>query len=490
MKRQRISIMHRLMAIMASLVLAGAALADPLPLNIRTGASPNDRTGDGLRTAFTKTMSAVNALNAMRGAPGGLATLGSDGKISFGQVPAFSVLTGAPAVPTDLISVVPENGTYTAGSGAPFQAEPALGPFHGASQDLTRAQTVRYFTPSGDSNKGEYGTLLNMISRSGFPTACQRNKFYPKMGSCLNGGNIYYVRHDTLGGTTAATGSGPTGTDPNTDIVDGSVIWRYDPNFTPTNGGKSNLTLMTYQEAQSGAAWTGAFAHQIATGGPKKTAFTLELDMSNYWGDYNSAPAGPTATALQVFMGGPYRSSKAFGIGQFNQPAAGNFHTVNAMEVCCASLASDNTIIDLTGSQNGFSNLGYHAGSSFTDGSNSAISFNSYGGAAIGFRHAGASAVGLRLEGTYSGFQVQGKNWNVSPDGVITAGLGLQVSKGALKPAQYKVADLFPCTPASVGSVTVVTDLPSEPAYRGVISTGGGSIVALALCTGSAWVAH
>lgn len=356
-------------------------------------------------------------------APGNPVGDAIDSKVAA-QNPALvgtSRLTGAGPT-TDLISSIPTNGTFTGAagaSGAPFQAEPALGPFHDVAQDLTRAQTVRYFTASGDSNKGEYATLYNMIATNGFPTAWQAGKAYPEGGTCLNdGGKMYRVAAGTRGGTTAASGSGPTGT--GSSINDGTVIWRYEPNFSPGNGGKTNLCLMTYQDSNSGPAWTGAFAHQIAAGGFKKNAYTLELDLNNYWGDYAGAPNGPVATALQIFLGGTHRSSSAISIGQYDTPSQGT-SLVNGMVFGGATLVRDNTIYDLTGSYNGIFNQGYHAGSAFTNGSNSAIAFNTYGDVGIGFRHSGTSGVGLKLEGVYTGFQVQGIGWNVNGSGAATA---------------------------------------------------------------------
>jgi len=232
----------------------------------------------------------------------------------------------------------------------------------------------------------------------------------------------------------------------------------------------------------------------------------MELDLVNFWGDYAAGPNGPVASALQIFTGGPHRSSSAISIGQYSPPTDST-SLINGLIFGGATLVRDNTVLDGTGSTNGYMNQGYHAGSAFTDGSNSAISFNSYGGASVGFRHAGTSAVGLQLQGAYSGFQIQGQGWNVSPAGVVTSagtvvsgnssvsgastvGGGLTVTAGALKPTQLTVAGLFPCVAASKGSVVTVTDLASEPSYRALIATGGGSISALAFCTGSAWVAH
>ncbi|KQQ20132.1 hypothetical protein ASF53_23695 [Methylobacterium sp. Leaf123] len=429
---------------------------------------------------------------------------------TFRKVTSGVSEVSGPATETlDLISSVPTNGTWVGAAGAPIKCEPVLGPFHERGTDLTRCQSARYFTATGDSNKGEYGTLLNMRSDAGFPTACERNKSYPEFGTCLNdGGKMYRVKErrgsKTYHGTTAPTGSGPTGT--GDTIVDGSVTWRYEPNFAPGNGGKTNLALMTYQGANAGATWTGAFAHQIASGGPKKTGFTLELDLNNYWGDYATGPNGPVATALQIFTGGPKRSSSAISVGQYDHPTDST-SLINGIVLCCSTLVRDNTVMDLTGSVNGYFNQGAHTGSAFTDGSTSAISFNSYGGAGIGFRHTGSSGVGLKLEGRYSGFQVQGQGWNVNPTGVVTSsgevvngsssvsgtttiGKGLTVDAGPFKPAQYAVSDLFPCRADARGSLVVVTDLSAPPAYRQTKFKGGGSLAAPVFCNGTEWEIH
>ncbi|MCP1551638.1 MULTISPECIES: hypothetical protein [Methylorubrum] len=411
----------------------------------------------------------------------------------------------------------PANGTWITNDSS-LKCEPILGPFHPAGSDLTRCGTARYITTTKDENVGEYGTLLNMESNGGFPTQCQRSKYYPEFSNCLNDGKMYRVKYadrdangnitKTYYGTTAASGTGPTGTDPNLDQVDGGVTWRYEPFFTPSNGGKVNFSLMSYQGPQSGTMWNTAMAHQIAGGGPKKTAFTMELDLNNYWGDYaTDGPAGPAATALQIFTGGPFRSSKAIGIGQYESPGAGHSALVNGIELCCASLISDNTIYDLTSSRNGYLNLGKHSGSTFTDGSNSAISFNSYGGADVGFRHAGTSAVGLQLQGAYNFFQVQGQGWTVNPAGVVTSsgsivngdssatgtatvGTGLTVNTGAFKPAKYTVATLFPCIAATDGSVIYITDLAQPSTFKQTGFTGGGNNKSLAVCNGTSWELH
>lgn len=55
-------------------------------------------------------------------------------------------------------------------------------------------------------------------------------------------------------------------------------------------------------------------------------------------------------------------------------------------------------------------------------------------------------------------------------------------------PLKAIVSTLPSCTSSNVGQLYVVTDALS-PTYGGAL-TGGSSTVALALCNGSAWLAH
>ena len=388
----------------------------------------------------------------------------------------------------DLITRVPSDGTYSADSGAPFMAEPILGPFYGAAGDFTRAQTARWFTTRDDSNKSEYGTLLNMKASTGFPKPWTPITSYVAHGTVLNNGAMYRVARP---GISASEGPGPIGT--GSDIRDGSVVWNFEPNFSPANGGKINLGVFTYQDKDAGATWTAAFDHQVAGGGLKKNATTLELDLANYWGDYAIGVTGPAATALQIFTGGPHRSSAAIAIGQYSVPRD-TTALVNGVTLCCGTLIGDNSVLDATGSHNGFMNIGKHAGSAFTDGSGSQISFNSYGGADTAFRAAGTMGVGLTLtDGIYTAYQIKGKGWNVAPDGSLTVPR-ITTSNGGLQLASYTVSRLgsLACAAGTKGSLVMLTDVSGKIAYRADIATvsGGGSETVLAFCNGRNWEMH
>jgi hypothetical protein len=63
--------------------------------------------------------------------------------------------------------------------------------------------------------------------------------------------------------------------------------------------------------------------------------------------------------------------------------------------------------------------------------------------------------------------------------------------KGGLElPNATTVAGLsaFPCNAGAQGQLRVVSDA-TTPAYNGTL-TGGGAVVTMALCNGTAWVAH
>ncbi|GJD54080.1 hypothetical protein OPKNFCMD_6861 [Methylobacterium crusticola] len=433
--------------VLTAFLVAGVdrARATDLPLAINVDPAANDRTGDPLRTAFQKTMSAVNALYYQRAQANGLATLGADGRLPSSQIPAGaafsqSISVGAGAENAiDLITSAPTNGTWiTHGS---LKAEPILGPFNGVAQDLTRAGLARWYTASGNSDTGEYANLFNMHVTGGYPTAWQGRSAYRARSTVINGGRMYVVKPGTRGGTSAASG-GPTGTTPGVDIADGSVIWRYEPNMQAANGGKTNFALMTYADTNASATWGAAIDTQISNGTNRINVNSVEIDLNNYRLDYGARAPGGSANALQIFMGGPRRSSAALAISAYDTPSdAAN--SVNGITLCCDRLVSDNSILDLTHAQ-----------------------------------------TGIRLGGVYSGYQITGTGWNVNPVGVLTAAGAVMTAGFRLAP--FTVSTLYACVPASVGTMAYVTDATS-PAYDAVVTTGGGTKLSPVFCDGTAW---
>jgi hypothetical protein len=66
----------------------------------------------------------------------------------------------------------------------------------------------------------------------------------------------------------------------------------------------------------------------------------------------------------------------------------------------------------------------------------------------------------------------------------------MTMSGGIELPPATTVAGLsaIPCTAAATGQLRVVSDA-TTPAYNGAL-TGGGAVVVIAFCNGTAWLAH
>ncbi|ACL57409.1 hypothetical protein [Methylobacterium nodulans] len=422
-------------------------------------------------------------------------TVTAPGAISGGRL----AVTGGDA-PLDLISGgMPTSGTWvTQGS---LMAEPILGPFWSrdgsgnispalVAQDLTRAGLARYYTASQNSDKGEYANLFNMNVTNGYPGNWTPNTVYKHRSTVVHGGNMYVVKDGTYGGTSGNSG-GPTGTTPGVDIPDGTVTWRYEPNKSPANGGKTNLGVFTYAEDNAGATWGVAVDTQISQGdGRRINVYSQEIDLVNYRTDYGVATPGGVATALQIFMNGPRRSSSGLsiaGLDDVSDPA----HVVNGITLCCDKLVSDNGYYDLT-----------HAGTAIRLGGTYGVGL-ALSGSFSGFQiqgpgwnvnpfgdithhsliSTGAQGVGLTFAGTYANFQINGQGWNVNPMGVITAS-GI-VMTGGLKLAPYTVSTLYPCVSGSEGTMAYVTD--ATAVTYNAVPVGGGNLKTPVFCDGTSW---
>lgn len=244
----------------------------------------------------------------------------------------------------DLITSQPPSGIYQTAGASNIQAEPILGPHWGV--DFTRARTVSYATTTLGSNVGEYMHLYNLIAATGFPAAWQANTAYLLHDTVTNGGNMYSV---TTAGTSAASG-GPSGT--GASIADGTVVWMYQAANQAENGGKVNLGVFTYADVNSGHAWGIANDLQISAGSNKVAAYAQEIDLNNYRMDYDTGPPGPAAVALQIFAGGPNRSSYAIAVAAQGTPTdPANF--VYGLTMQGAQLVSDADILLNTGANIG-----------------------------------------------------------------------------------------------------------------------------------------
>lgn len=272
MQRQRITTMKRLAVMMAGLVLSGAALADPLPLSINVGNSANDRSGDGLRTAFTKTMQAVNALNAMRGQPSGLAVLDGSGRLVVGQVPSelspakFSLQGVAPL---DL-SLSTRNGVapleyhnpnvIRLGGGNQVSICPSGSCLDGVSDgspsnDHHRTSALFSATTQDDAHSQENTLSVITTMNKGFAPQWSGSTAYAAGANVRRGAEIYRAAGACTSGTTGPSGLALSG------ITDGSCQWGW------INAGAINAKVGLYVETDvipgAGPSWGAAFNYHF-----------------------------------------------------------------------------------------------------------------------------------------------------------------------------------------------------------------------------------
>lgn len=434
---QRISIMHRLLTIMAGLVLSGVALADPLPLNINVGANPNDRSGDGLRTAFTKTMLAVNALNAMRGAPNGVATLDGEGRLIGAQgptslAPKFVGMTQIGIVNKDLAGTRNPNAMLF-GAGNSISFCPALSCIYGPSDgslnpaffDHQRASLLLSTATQMDAQAEEQTLAVTTTIGSGRLRTYAANTAYALGDNVLVPNAIYRV---TQAGTTGAN-SKPPGTRPTTApfiVTDGTVRFQWIND--QAIGGKLGVYFETQAVAGSGSAWGFANNFQIQPGAVYENAvrYGFENDFTNNDID---CPLGIDCTAFRIGVGGK-KSTQGIDITTANTATPA---LIWGLRFDGANLASESQIAcDAGGSKACLATNALGNGVSFSQ-----AFISDRATAPVGYAQSGTYTNGIALNGAYSNAQIVGSGFSVLPNGsVSTAQLGVTDGGVIVTPTQ------------------------------------------------------
>jgi hypothetical protein len=171
-----------------ALALVSPAGAADLPLAINVGQAANDGTGDTLRTAFSKTMAAVNALYLSRAAANGLATLDGTGRLVTAQLPStVATLGGDGRLPLALLPTAPTfaaltlSGSGSIGDVSLMSVTPSAGAATGtlarlladraplASPTFTGTATVPTLAITGSGSTGDAGGLS--VTATGADTA-------------------------------------------------------------------------------------------------------------------------------------------------------------------------------------------------------------------------------------------------------------------------------------------------------------------------------
>lgn len=382
------------------------------------------------------------------------------------------------------------SGFYASGAGSVYSFYPTIGYNTG---DHQRGQEYINFNSAQDATISETGIAINATMNTGLATAWAQSTVYATGAEIDTSGNVYKA---TTGGTSASTGSGPSGT--GGAITDGSVTWAYQ--CVDQCNAKMPLFISAVAGPNAGKVWGGDVATTLQSGWAGLFASSFEIDMTNNSGSN-------CATCQSLFISGN-AGSNTIGAGvSVYTPSATNFQWVNAYQVTGAKTASNAAYYDASSATYSHEDTGSHTYGIYLNGvySTGALWANQsltmqYDFARLNLFPAsasnknqwriisnasGSSAGSLIIQTTTDAFNSS----FVSPitantDGSVQVGKGLQVSNTTY-------AALPTCNTASTGYMAHITDAASAiSAWHQQVTAGGGTNGAFIACNGSGWYAY
>ncbi|GJD51072.1 hypothetical protein OPKNFCMD_3823 [Methylobacterium crusticola] len=219
-------------------------------------------------------------------------------------------------------------------------------------------------------------------------------------------------------GTSAASGSGPSGK--GSSIVDGSVRWAW------INDAAINAKAGIYNETQivagGGATWGQANNVHLRPGAIPTFAANTELDFANDSGT-DCAIGVSNCLGLWLQMVGSNKSTAGALISSSNTT---NAAAVWGLRLAGSKLAEDSSLqIDTSGVRAigiGTFSPGVYSGAAIEIQGQAQAGIGIGGTKTIaGILDASTSANGIALNGVYSGAQIVGTGWSVSPSGNVAA---------------------------------------------------------------------
>ncbi|MGY5779977.1 hypothetical protein [Rhizobium sp. LEGMi135b] len=354
-------------------------------------------------------------------------------------------------------------------------------PSGGVETDNQRGTLLVAATTSDDGNSEEQTFCVLTTIATGYASTWKVNTAYSAGANVTNSGNVYRC---VTAGTSAASGSGPTGK--SASIADGSVVWQW------INDAAILAKVGIYNEvmaiAGGGQAWAQANNFELFTGYNAPFAVNTEFDLTNNSGTdavlgsvnyynvwINTKGTNKSTTSLAIssdntanyagFWGIRLNgdrlasnaiicvdASGAIGIG-FGSGAGGVLSTAfsdsvikdsstaprairlvgsyssAAIEVPAttpAALSSSGSktiagIVELSTSPRGIQLAGTYSSASVEASGSSPTALSSTGSKTpAGIYEASTTPTGLYLNGTYANFQIFGTNFSVLTNGTVT----------------------------------------------------------------------
>lgn len=379
------------------------------------------------------------------------------------------------------------SGTYTSGAGAYLSFYPTVGYNAG---DHQRAQGLTQFNSVQDATISETGLSINATMNTGVATAWAKSTAYATGAEIDTGGNVYKA---TAGGTSASTGSGPSGT--GLSITDGTVTWAYQ--CVDQCNAKMPLFVSAVAGSGAGKVWAGDVDLVLNSGWAGGFASAFEIDMTNNAG-------ANCATCQSLFISGNAGTNTIQAAVSVYTPSVTGFQWVNAYQVTGTKTASNASYSDAASGSYSYQDTGVHTYGVYLHGNYSTGALWSdqsltvqYDNARVNFFPASTNNQwrlisnvtssadgGMVLQHTTDGFNSNFTNAiTANNDGSVQVGKGIQVSNTTY-------AALPTCNATNTGYIAHITDAASAiTAWHQQVTAGGGSSGAFIACNGSGWYA-
>jgi hypothetical protein len=443
-------------ALLACIALPSPGLAQSqgdIAAQITASVPDNGRgqiTAAGLRGVLNALNGSIGSFTTALGSPNGVATLGSDGKLTSSQVPPVNsvLLAGVGALNTTYAGTKTPNAAVM-GSGNSVSFCPALscinGPTSGGTNpayfDHQRASLLLSTTTQVDGQAEEQTLAVTTTVATGYAPQRQNNTAYT-LGANVTvgpgfGGAVYRAITSGTTGTTAPPSARPTSL-PYT-YNDGSVTWLW------INDAAINAKLSAYFETRAvpgaGQVWGAVSNLELDPGMTPVFASSGEFDITNNTGT-DCAAGISNCFGLYVVAAGT--NSNTSGIQVEGRGTPGGLPSSLFGIRLAGPLGSVSAISVATSGGSSALGIGTFGAASFSsaaidDASTAPAGINMSGSKTLAaIRLAATTFNGIDLSsGTYSGSQITGINFSVSPTGGLSANtlkaLAMPASAGSVR---------------------------------------------------------
>lgn len=337
----------------------------PLLINLGTGLNTGD--GETVRCANQKIMASVNALNGARGQANGIATLGSDSRLSAAQFPSLlatlavqggltagslsaqnSITAGSfatsgsfsasgIAAPNTIFAATPNPNAIVFAPGNQVSFCPTLSCISTPDTGHQRASLLVSAETQDDAHSEEQTVGITTTVSKGALKAYAASKSFTVGDSIVIGNAAYRA---TTSGTTGAN-SAPPSTRPTTapfTTTDGTVTWLW------INDGAIVAKVGLYNEVAvvpgGGNSWAQANNFHLRPGTVPSFNINTEFDFQNDSGT-DCVPGAANCNNLYVTTAGANKSTTSLAI---QSPNTANYAAIWGIRLNGDKLASDQDI--------------------------------------------------------------------------------------------------------------------------------------------------